>query len=289
MEGRFKAADAGSYDALAADFDRLSEAHTGRIADALAALPNRLNLDRVLDVGCGSGLLTRRLRAGNVVGLDLSSGMLSDAKKRSTADFLRADAECLGLRDAAVDGVASLFALLHLPDPEACLHECRRILRPGGCIFLGYGSGPHWTSPQAVVRIGQELGARWRSGFRAPLRAPQFLDAIVEEATGPREGEVTALARGDAQTSVETLFQQAGLRITARDWVGDCRVLTSPEEFWEVQAVFSSFSRKRLAAASEQQRASIRAQFFERCDAASRKGVEMVYAFGASIVSAVKV
>lgn len=92
--------------------------------DALADmdLPGR---ERVLDVGCGTGVLTRVLReeaAGTVVGLDADRGLLADVAPPT----LQGDATRLPVRDGAFDLVACQALLVNLPDPVAALREFAR-------------------------------------------------------------------------------------------------------------------------------------------------------------------
>ena len=284
----FKLDDAGSYDELADRFDRLSDRHTARIAEALAGEVRRDQADLVVDVGCGSGLLTRRLSGRQVIGVDLSAGMLAVAKQRCDAEFVRADAESFGFRDDSVDCIASLFALLHLPDPLACLRECRRVLRVGGGIHVAFGAGPTLLSAGGLQRIGDELGVRLESGLRSPLRGPQLLDGIVEEMTGPEEAETTEIAGGgsaDRRTAAASVFRLAGFANLRYGWAGEYRVIETIDDFWELQSVFSSFSRKRLSSATQAMRDAIRQKFDDRCSAALRAGVKMVYPLGAAIIS----
>jgi ubiquinone/menaquinone biosynthesis C-methylase UbiE len=97
--------------------------------------------ERVLDVACGSGVLTRAAwqavepGGGEVVGTDLSEQMLATAAERSPrCRFVRADAQevdaCLpaGHFDAVLCGLG----LMYMPDPEAALAAMVRRLRPGG-------------------------------------------------------------------------------------------------------------------------------------------------------------
>ena len=291
MGAGFKLDDAGSYDDLADRFDRLSDRHTARIAEALAEEVRRTQADRVIDVGCGSGLLTRRLLGREVVGVDLSAGMLAVAKQRCDAVFVRADAEAFGFQDESVDCIASLFALLHLPDPLACLRECRRVLRVGGRIHVAFGAGPTLLSSGGVQRVREELGIRLRSRLRAPLRGPLLLDSIVEEMTGPEEAETTEIAGGgssDRRAAAAAVFRQAGFAELRYGWAGEYRVIDTIDDFWELQSVFSSFSRKRLASAAPAMCQAIREKFENRCSAAIRGGVKMVYPLGAAILSGCK-
>lgn len=99
--------------------------------------------DAVLDVACGPGNTTRRLRGafagGVVVGLDYSATMLA----RATADtyddgiaYVRGDAHRLPFVDGSLDVVACLGALYLVEDPFRVVDELLRVLAPGGRIAL---------------------------------------------------------------------------------------------------------------------------------------------------------
>lgn len=95
---------------------------------------------RILDVGCGTGMLLERLAArGEAVGLDLSRDMLARAARRQGERSYRAalvcgDAQRLPFRDGAFDSVVSTFAVNAVPDLEKALAEMLRVLRSGGSL-----------------------------------------------------------------------------------------------------------------------------------------------------------
>lgn len=103
--------------------------------------------ERVLDVACGTGLVTfaaaRQVGpGGSVVGVDISGRMVEGAAQRAEADgvagvsFARMDAEALDLPDGAFDVALCALGLMYLPDPEFAGAEMRRVLRPGGRMVL---------------------------------------------------------------------------------------------------------------------------------------------------------
>ena len=63
-------------------------------------------------------------------------------------------------------------------------------------------------------------------------------------------------------------------------------IIESPEEFWDLQATFSSKARKRLSRASEADSAALRAGFLAACRDVQGRGGELIYRVGASIVTA---
>jgi SAM-dependent methyltransferase len=99
----------------------------------------------VLDVATGTGrlplaLLRERFR-GQIVALDLSRGMLRQAKRKLAAysdqvSLLWQDASCLPFSDGTFDAVTCLESLEFMPDPRASLGEMVRVLAPGGVLFV---------------------------------------------------------------------------------------------------------------------------------------------------------
>lgn len=96
---------------------------------------------RVLDLGCGTGLLTQRLRREmaipSVTGVDFSAGMLGEASRRGTdINWVRASALALPFDEASFDAVTSTEAFHWFPDQQAALRECHRVLAPGGRLIV---------------------------------------------------------------------------------------------------------------------------------------------------------
>jgi SAM-dependent methyltransferase len=93
---------------------------------------------RWLDVGCGTGELTRVVQAdcspAQVVGLDPAAVFVRCAARAGTTTVLVADAAALPLRDARVDAVVSGLVLNFVPDKAAALAEMCRVVRPGGTV-----------------------------------------------------------------------------------------------------------------------------------------------------------
>jgi ubiquinone/menaquinone biosynthesis C-methylase UbiE len=116
-----------------------------RVYDGLVKLSGIEPSDRVLDVGCGPGYLTRRIaRAvgadGEVVGIDPSSSVLAYARSVAPPNctFRLSGAESLSLPDASFDAALSSLAIHHLP-PEnrpTAFREIYRVLRPGGRLLI---------------------------------------------------------------------------------------------------------------------------------------------------------
>lgn len=95
---------------------------------------------RVLDVGCGTGIMSAKLAATGrqVLGIDLSPAMVRRAGRKRTAhlDFTIGDAEHLPVKDVVFDALVNLISFHHYPHPERALAEFHRVLRPGGRLVL---------------------------------------------------------------------------------------------------------------------------------------------------------
>lgn len=101
--------------------------------------------ERVLDVGCGPGLLVERIAAsvgerGEVRGVDLSATMIALARARCAGSdwvgFDPADATALPFEAGRFDAVVCTQVLEYVPDVGRALDELRRVLRPGGRALL---------------------------------------------------------------------------------------------------------------------------------------------------------
>ncbi|HVY08511.1 MAG TPA: class I SAM-dependent methyltransferase [Burkholderiales bacterium] len=97
---------------------------------------------RVLDVGVGTGLVTRQIvpivgAAELVTGVDPSPGMLGNARVPAGVRLVRGGAETLPFASDSFDFVTMGFALRHIADLSIAFRECCRVLRPGGrfCIL----------------------------------------------------------------------------------------------------------------------------------------------------------
>jgi ubiquinone/menaquinone biosynthesis C-methylase UbiE len=130
------------------------------VHDAVLAALHRLRPRRVLDLGCGTGLLSARL-AGEiadvrVVGCDYSNGMLRHAAARShRAVWVQGDALQLPFRAASFDTVVSTEAFHWFPDQAAALAEMHRVLLPGGRVLVAL-----INPPLEAVGTGVWLGSR---------------------------------------------------------------------------------------------------------------------------------
>lgn len=147
---------ARNFCAAAASYDRAATLQQRTREALLAELESRVgNPQRLLDLGCGTGLGALRLRArypqAAVLALDRAPGMARSARAAGL-DALVGDAQRLPLASGSCDAILSNLALQWCPDPRKALAEALRVLSPGGGLFLSL-PGP------ATLR---ELRAAWR-------------------------------------------------------------------------------------------------------------------------------
>ena len=130
--------------------------------------------DRVLDAGCGTGVLAREAAvrsgcAGDVTGLDLNESMLTVAKSITPGiEWRVGDLMGLPFADGAYDVVASQFVLMFVPDRVTALREMWRVLAPGGRLVVAV-----WSDSPAysiLARIAHHQGAdKVAASFEVPF------------------------------------------------------------------------------------------------------------------------
>jgi SAM-dependent methyltransferase len=127
------------YDAFSQSYDDgRGVGYHKLIDDQAAELVRRVGEGRrVLEVGCGTGLVLQRIAefASHAEGIDLSPGMLAKAKERGL-NVQEADCTKLPFEDASFDVACSFKVLAHVPDFDAALREMVRVVKPGGHIVV---------------------------------------------------------------------------------------------------------------------------------------------------------
>ena len=298
----FKAEEAAAYDGTAERFAALSERYAGDLAVRLVGIARIGAGDRVLDVGTGAGVVAAAAAGkvgttGRIVGIDISEAMLAMARQGATArglderiQYQLMDAEALELEDGSRDVVVSLFALLHLPDPLRALQQMRRVLRPGGRLVAGVGSGAPVSIAGLAHRL-RRLGTLWGVKRGRCLVAPEALESLLRSRLGPEEAAAARWhehARAHRPAQLGALAREAGFIRVQVSWEGRDLAVTTAEEFWDLQRTFSSVARLRLAAASPEAVADLRHEMMVRSEAVLARGGKLIYPQGVLVLRALR-
>jgi SAM-dependent methyltransferase len=144
---------------------------------------------RALDLGCGTGRLTRALGSrGEIIGMDYSAAMLAQACQKFPTSYTQGDAFHLPFGDASFDLVVALRIVFHFADIESLLNNVARVLTPHGiAIFDTYlwsprvwrpldsarwGGGVYAHSTQRVDQAARDAGLRIRAQENCFLFSP---------------------------------------------------------------------------------------------------------------------
>ena len=204
---------------------------TGSVAPDLVRFAGVTAGQRVLDVGCGTGVvaLTAARSGATVTGADLTPALLEGARTNAALvglaiDFQEADVEALPFADASYDVVLSQFGHMFGPRPAVAIAEMLRVLKPGGVIAFstwppelyvgrmfalvgryspampeGARSPIEWGDPHIVrERLGTAVGdLRFDRGcLRFPALSPAHARGFMERNAAPVMKVVETL-RGD--------------------------------------------------------------------------------------------
>jgi ubiquinone/menaquinone biosynthesis C-methylase UbiE len=216
------------------------------IVNALAPGPT----ERILDVATGTGepglTLAARVTRGEVVGTDLSEGMLRTAAAHAAAKGLRnyrtqaADVCALPFPDGSFDAVSCRMGLMFFPDLDLAAREMARVLKPGGKLATTV-----WAPKEGNPWITTLLGAVHRV-----LELP------------PPSPEAPGLFRCAGPGRLRTLLQRAGFReIAEREIAGEV-VYGGAEHYWSIMTEVSGTASALLAQAEPAKREEIRKDVF---------------------------
>ncbi len=218
------------YDDFSSHYDHGRDRGYHALVDELelAAVEPYARGRRVLEAGCGTGLLLSRIDrvAEEAVGVDLSRGMLQHARSRGLS-VVQGSVTALPFDDASFDTVCSFKVLAHVPDIDAALRELSRVTRPGGHLVLEFYN--RWSLrylarlAAGARRIGQahkesDIPTRWDTPREILGRLPSELTPV--EVRGVRVVTPTAAVHrvavlGRAMGTAERLASRSTLR-----WLG---------------------------------------------------------------------
>jgi SAM-dependent methyltransferase len=192
---------------------------------------------RILDLGCGEGLLTWTLadRGARAVGIDVDRAMLDVASARSAHSqrqrprFVEGRIEQLPFPDGSFDVVVIVAVLCLVADRAGAVREAARVLRPGGRLVVG--DLGRWSAWAARRRVKAWLGPRlWRSAHFSTVsglsRLVEHAGFIVEAVRGcvyypPISALARPMARLDSWFGSLTTVGAAFIALAARKHATD--------------------------------------------------------------------
>ncbi len=141
---------------------------------------------RILDLGCGGGLLAEplALRGARVIGLDRSGPSLRAGRDHAGAchwapSYVCGDLMAIPARDASFDAVLLADVLEHVTDPAAAIAEAARVLRSGGWLYAST-IDRSWRATMLVVHVAEGIGFIPRGTHDPKLFIPpEELDAAA--------------------------------------------------------------------------------------------------------------
>ena len=200
------------WDKASATYEGYWQAQLAPAQDRLMTMARLATGERVLDVACGTGLVTFRAAAavgpsGAVVATDLSEQMVGRITEASAARGLtqvtatRMDAESLRFADASFDVALCALGLMYVPDPVAALREMRRVLKPGGrAVAAVWGARSHcgWAEVFPIVesRVASEVCPLFFQLGTADQLARACAEAGFREVVSERISSVLHYASG---------------------------------------------------------------------------------------------
>jgi SAM-dependent methyltransferase len=143
-----------------------------RVVHELAAPP----VERVLDIGCGTGRVTAMLGNACVVGLDPSPQMLRAGRAKGL-QLVRGDGQALPFAARSFDLIFSTDSAFSQLDFARALPECARVLRPGSALVVHKRAGRVWSPrrPLGLMSVPGTIAARSPERLLAEAAAAGFV------------------------------------------------------------------------------------------------------------------
>jgi ubiquinone/menaquinone biosynthesis C-methylase UbiE len=214
---------------------------------------------RWLDVCCGSGIITEAIEDRNaptsIVGIDASPEQINFARDHRThlnVTFQTGDAISLPFPDATFDAVVCGLGLNYVPNPVGALKEFCRVTSPGGTIAVylwDYAQGARFLREfwDAAIAVDHEA-ATFDQARRFPMCNPE---------------------------SLQSLFEQAGLKQTSHHALEVVTHFPSFEDYWEPLLTGQGSAPNYLATRDQQIQTAIRERLRAALPADSRGAIDL--------------
>ncbi len=162
----------------------------------------------ILDLGCGTGKLTRlianKVNNGKILGIDLTPEMIEIARNRlpaeykNTVDFSLGAGEDLDLPSDSFDVVTSAFTLRNVDDLKKVISEMRRVVKPGGKVYSLELAKPNFPGFREIYR------------FYFDKMLP-LIGGLVQGDSKPYRYLAESLKRFPNQDKLKELYENSGL------------------------------------------------------------------------------
>jgi ubiquinone/menaquinone biosynthesis C-methylase UbiE len=186
------------WDKRAEVFDRLEWARNEEFINFFINECNTRSNSIFLDVGCGTGIITRKLmaKASKVIGIDISSKMIQKAIAQTNSEqlseigYVLMDAQSMGLKTESIALVSIRMALHHIKDVVKALTEVHRILVKNGKVVICEGVPPDHRVRERYEQIfalkeerhtfseAELINLLYKVGFRNIVLKPFFMEQV---------------------------------------------------------------------------------------------------------------
>jgi ubiquinone/menaquinone biosynthesis C-methylase UbiE len=219
------------YDNRAANYDASwHDRFSSHVVQLLDLKPG----ERVLDLACGTGLVTFKATelvgpSGHVVGVDISTGMLAQAHAKlknlttNNIKFYNHSITELGslseLQERTFDAIACASALVLLPHPEAAIEQWAKYLKPGGRLITDATHPRVLLTGIVLEKVGRALNLPVPS-YREPFQRPEDLETIMR-AAALVDVEVTRISQlksRDGSDDIRSFLAGSGQPLIARTY-----------------------------------------------------------------------